>query len=452
MATQPSQALSKRSAATDLMPPPSVKRIKRPPKILDEDEYADAVSQIIERDFFPGLEQTRTQMEFLDAVESQDDEWISKAGHTLTRVMTPGPQRRITRSMAPFSTMSTTPKNCSDDTPTSTISESFSTITTQAKSKVNTDIRLDTFLSKYTGEDNESFYKVIDKQNQKRAEKYAWIYQGNKILAPRQLKHREREEKLIKSKAAQEAEDSGVQLLAIEGKDDRKAMADSWNSKPNNQLMFSPESIEDQVVTVQQRAEAESKMPPKVVVYDNTRLPSAAPEPEKRLPPSPSLSAVQDAIAGRPRPTDSEPGYTGAETPRVNGYAFVDDEEPPPTTHAFMPRADTMPNPFKIREQSKRESLHHRMVDKVSRDKRTSSVNGMNGRAADSSIPKFPSSPSIRTPLTPAAERLWSKLGSSSPKRPGVFGGRTGTTGLRKESGLKFRWTPTPKAEGRGKT
>ena len=47
------------------------------------------------------------------------------------------------------------------------------------------------------------------------------------------------------------------------------------------------------------------------------------------LPHSDSMSAVDAAIAGRPKPTASDPGYSGAETPRVNGYAFVDAEPTP---------------------------------------------------------------------------------------------------------------------------
>ncbi|TKA75403.1 hypothetical protein B0A55_05790 [Friedmanniomyces simplex] len=43
-------ALTKRSADTLLMPPPPLpKRQKRPPKVLDEDVYSDALSHIIFR-------------------------------------------------------------------------------------------------------------------------------------------------------------------------------------------------------------------------------------------------------------------------------------------------------------------------------------------------------------------------------------------------------------------
>ena len=54
MSPSPSWALVRKSADPGLMPPPPPpKRIKRPPVVLDEDSYTDALSEIIVRDFFP---------------------------------------------------------------------------------------------------------------------------------------------------------------------------------------------------------------------------------------------------------------------------------------------------------------------------------------------------------------------------------------------------------------
>ncbi|KAG7148841.1 hypothetical protein HYQ46_002274 [Verticillium longisporum] len=80
----PTQALVRKRADTDLMPPPPpTKKIKRPKKVIDEDAYTDALSQIIARDFFPGLLETETKQEYLDALESKDAAWISNAGRCL---------------------------------------------------------------------------------------------------------------------------------------------------------------------------------------------------------------------------------------------------------------------------------------------------------------------------------------------------------------------------------
>ena len=53
-------------------------------------------------------------------------------------------------------------------------------------------------------------------------------------------------------------------------------------------------------------------------------LGAAAADDTSSIPDSPSISAIQDAIAGRPRFSESEASAVpGSETPRVNGYAFV---------------------------------------------------------------------------------------------------------------------------------
>ena len=98
------------------------------------------------------------------------------------------------------------------------------------------------------------------------------------------------------------------------------------------------------------------------------------------MPPSPSLSALNDAIAGRPRLSESEAGW---ETPRVAGYAFVDAEPTPAEVRAFETGAagklDTAAilsglaaasgargggAPFSIREEGGRDALHRRLLER----------------------------------------------------------------------------------------
>ncbi|KAL8694098.1 MAG: hypothetical protein Q9218_001213 [Villophora microphyllina] len=455
-----SQALTKRSSDTALMPPPPrPKRIKRPAKVLDEDTYTDALSHIIARDFFPGLLETESQQDYLDALQSKDDGWIAAAGKRLTEVMTPGPDGRRLRgrrgtSMTPICGLhgigQDTPKAWQGDTPMSTTSAADTTSESK-QADVDTNISLNAFQQKYTSEDNESFYKLLDKQNVKRSEKYSWMWAGNKIPAARQIAHRKREEQrlLAADAGSVKAEVDGKEVALIRPNDDekRKAMPDSWSaSKPDNNFMFAPSSIEDSFQTVARKAEETSKAPPKAVVYDNTRLPGPfTSSAESEIPPSPSLSAVQDAIAGRPRPTASEAAFDRAETPRVNGYAFVDSEEPAPP---FPPQAssalslfnsssgDKTANPFTIKENTKRETLHHRMVDKVAKSKRAKSQ----VEVMKTPVPRFMSSPRVaKGGLTPAAQRLLGKVGTEGARTPvGVWEREEKKRG----SGLKEGWTP----------
>ncbi|KAL8906338.1 MAG: hypothetical protein Q9171_006300, partial [Xanthocarpia ochracea] len=396
----PSQALAKRSNDSALMPPPPPpKRIKRPVKVLDEDAYTDALSHIIARDFFPGLLETESQQDYLNALDSHNNEWIAAAGKRLTEVMTPGPDGRRLRgrrgtSMTPMSGLhgigTETPREWQGETPMSTTFTTDSAVENR-QPDVDTNMSLSAFQTKYTSEDNESFYKLLDKQNIKRSERYAWMWANNKIPAARQIAHRKREEQKRLSNTGPSDTTTNINgqeiaLLHPSEEDHRKSQPDTWTSTtPSNNFMFAPSSIEDALQTVAQKAQETSKAPPKSVNYDNTRLPTYSSSDSVNnpsdIPPSPSLSAVQDAIAGRPRPTASEAGGR-AETPRVNGYAFVDSEEPsPPPSPPPPPQAssstsllsgsgDKSVNPFKIKENSKREGLHHRMVDKVAKGKR----------------------------------------------------------------------------------
>ncbi|TGJ86428.1 hypothetical protein E0Z10_g2335 [Xylaria hypoxylon] len=438
-----STALVRKRDDLELMPPPPPpKRIKRPKKVIDEDSYTDALSQIIARDFFPGLLESETQQEYLDALDSKDPEWISSASRRLQHVMTPGRKRaRRGTSLAPGSQ---TPRGFVGDTPVSVSVESTTSAPNDDKPDIDTNMSLSAFQSKYTSEDNESFYKLLDKQNSKRAEKYAWLWAGNKLPSKMQLAQKQVETKLLESGKSLEDDGFRQDRLAIKDKDDRPAQPDTWKSLPNNALMFAPDGVEDNMDTRIQAAEAASRAPPKAVNYQNTRLLVPQISDEEYIPPSPSLSAVRDAIAGRRRP-DSEATSTaaGSETPRVNGYAFVNDEEPTYETPQAVPGinlgpGDAMPNPFVIQEQSRREALHHHMVDRISQSKRTSLKLGAVGKVDKTPVPKFPSSPRVTAGgLTPAAQRLWSKIGSSASVTPRTPFGQS--TPMRTVRGSKLK-------------
>jgi protein DGCR14 len=351
------------------------------------------------------------------------------------------------------------------DTPMSVISMGSST--TLGSKDHNTpnvaNLGLLEFQAKYTSEDNESFNKLLDKQNAKRREKHAWIWTGNKIPSARQIAHHRQETKRVEAQGLNP--DQNKQVAIKTDFDARPAKPDSWKARPENSLMFMPSSVEDTHETIQQKAEASSRAGPKRVVYQNTRLLDEslwAAQDGGAPPPSPSISAIKDAIAGRPRPTESEIGYTGGKTPRVNGYAFVDEDEPenPVTNKSHDSHTDSLddlrllgtvdktPNPFQISENRRREALHHRMVDRVARNKRAEKA-AQGTKSPVTMIPRFASSPGlgfgIRTPgtasrgggsskmLTPAAQRLLHRMGSTP---------RTTQT---PSSNLKNMWTPTPR-------
>jgi protein DGCR14 len=419
MEASSSKALARRSNDTQIMGPPT-KRIKRPKNVIEEEDYTSAISEIIARDFFPGLLESETKQEYLDALESHDRAWISSASRRLNQVMTPGRQsgRRGTSIKTPMH------KGTSESfIPDLGMEKATSVTNSEAQNdntQIDTNMSLSSFQARYTSEDNESFYKLLDKQNKTKADKYAWMWRGNRLPSKMAIKQKEIENKLLTSGKSLVDDGGRRDRLAIKDVDEKPAMSDGWNAKPNNGFMYQPEGIEDHVETVAQKSQAASRAEPKGVAYDNTRMPVPAATTDASDPPSPTLSAVRAAVAGHQRGY-AESSIAGSETPRVNGYAFVDDEpepEPENPTLASNPidlgPVDSTPNPFRIKKQSAREDLHHRMVDRMAKAKRTSKLIGMEGGISMSPMPKFPNSPRINAGgLTPAAQRLWSRVGGA---------------------------------------
>lgn len=454
-----------------MAPLPAPKRIKRPSVVLDEDSYTSAVSHIIRRDFFPGLVEADAQREYLNAVESKDRSWIREAGKKLTQVMTPAPHGRTkidrrTRSQRPSGDVEKTPSVWGADTPVRT-AETVTPEDEEGMGKldhVDLDLSLGAFQAKYISEDQESFSQIIDKQNKVKFEKGRWAREGNMYAS----KQRIAQEKVLQARMTNgTSQELAVIPRPSQNLDDRPAAPNFHKHTAFNTLMFGPDSVEQWAPTRAQVAENASLAPPKKVLYNNTRLP--APETEPRQPPSPTLSAVRDAIAGRPRLNPSEVGYTGSETPRVNGYAFVDAHPPSPEPDSdsddsapedlltrFGVDSASKATPFTINDASAREKMHHRMVDRIGAQRSNPHVAKAKPPSAGlgiftSETPRFLSAPTPvrlaggKTPgrkgkgdLTPAAQRLFENMG----RRGSVKGSGEGGFGDR-EMGRGKEWTPT---------
>jgi len=493
-----STALTKRTADMALMPPPPpAKRIKRPPKVLDEDTYTSALSHIIARDFFPGLLETETQQDYLDALETDNAEWIEEAGKRLRQVMTPvaghGRGRRGV-SITPRSSLHErsvqTPLDWKGATPASTAGAATPARNNLAPAgarehdgdAVDLDMSLAAFQARYTSEDNESFNRVLDRQNLKRADKHAWMWQGNRLPSRRQVAQAVSvERRLLRDNDSSSSTAVVLPMQRLsQDQDARPASIDARHSThdPRNAFMFDPPALSDThpaLPTVAQVAQDASAAPPKAVHYNNTRLPLTTAF-ETTIPPSHSISAIDAAIRRTgPPPSSTAPStlvthdVDGSATPRVNGYAFVDAEPAPHELHppatGDSPTDDLLArliesgsggtNPFTIAGASKREALHHRLVERTSRSRRAPSFSASATTATTTGASPTPSSapshllldapgrtptplavpsPSPqRTPasaeerrarakdaLTPAARMLFHAMGHSARSKGGV--------------------------------
>ncbi|KKA29044.1 hypothetical protein TD95_002203 [Thielaviopsis punctulata] len=415
----------KREADLQVMapPPPPAKKMKRPKQVLDEESYTEGLSQIIKRDFFPGLQEVQLQSEYLDALASRDKSWISSATQNLLEAKTPG----LRSSMTPMrgSVKQETPSTVRGfDTPASVAPS----IGPSESARVNTAMRLSQYQATYTSEDNESFYRLTDRQNQKRVEKNAWLWNKNKYDSKQLIAQRQVENKLLEAGTLTDDGFMKKDRLAIKDSDDRPAQPDLWKWKPKNELMFTPDGIEDRYETRAEKAEAASSSAPKGINYHNTQCPTEAP-PNRDRQGSPTLSTVRAALAGNVPSAyrnESERGstVTGSETPRVNGYAFVDDEddddEARPLPVIDLGPGDARLNPFKIQDRGKKEDLLHRMVDRINKSHAESSRHGFTGKAQHTPSSKLIDSPRTAAgSLTPAAQRLLGKLRATTTPKPG---------------------------------
>lgn len=157
--------------------------------VLDEDEYTEALSQIIARDFFPSLVHLDATNEYLDALRSEDPDRIHATVRRLEDLSTPRTARY------PYQTPGKTPYAAGpSDTPLRTPRDDEPPL---KKPKYDTEMSLDHFQARYTSEDNSSFTQILDEENRRRREKWAWAWEAQKRVEQQRGKMLEGRERLL---------------------------------------------------------------------------------------------------------------------------------------------------------------------------------------------------------------------------------------------------------------
>ena len=172
--------------------------------VLDEDEYTAALSHIIARDFFPSLVHLDATNDYLDALRSHDTERIDATVRRLESLSTPAAWR--TPVQTPYAAGPS-------DTPLRTPREPGEP--PEKRARYATDMSLDAFQARYTSEDNSSFTRILDDENEKRREAHGWAFEAQR-KAVKAIEDGYRKRQLLLEGKAAEAE--GIEGAGVRGK------------------------------------------------------------------------------------------------------------------------------------------------------------------------------------------------------------------------------------------
>ncbi|KAJ7038073.1 nuclear protein DGCR14 [Mycena alexandri] len=436
--------------------------------VLEEDEYMEALSQIIARDFFPSLVHLDATNGYLDALQSQDPHLINASVRRLEEIggtprrplQTPG---RTPYGGGPSETPLRTPRDRGEGP--------------SKRARYDADLSLDNFQARYTSEDNSSFTEILDEENRKRKEKWGWAWDAQKrVEAQKERLLADRERLMIepqslvgvrekfrieaptpagliedaKGKGKDDGENDGedddddgedkpelalavvpaVDVMARQ-KDTRSASVDGWKFKARNSLMFAPDADESPYHT----KPSESTGDPRAIVHNSTRLLEQddwrSNSRSMSAPPSPTRSYVNAAIMGTPyRPR----------SPTINNFSLVPNL-PSPTPSELGPAAvkqlmtwgtlnatpriisqseDHLPppsTPFHIPAPTSRETISHKLSNNASKSLRVKAgLLGLGGRTPGIS----------RTPVSGSAGKKGSMAPPSwTPRRSEAAGSLT---------------------------
>mmetsp|Transcript_37933 Transcript_37933/g.150862 ORF Transcript_37933/g.150862 Transcript_37933/m.150862 type:complete len:422 (-) Transcript_37933:130-1395(-) len=383
--------------------------VKRPRSrtVLPEEEYVDSLEQIITRDFFPELPKMKLQNAYDEAWRANDfqaaaeiDSRMKNAGVILqSPSATPGAASEV-------SSLHGAPGPSEWSATPSGYAGSVSGRTRPPGEHPS----LDSFHAQCTSEDNESFSKVLEGDEEKRRGKAWWLYETEE-------EHKKRRH--LRLESGKKNEEAGLQNIITAAGDGRKAPEHEWRYEARNRLMYYPP---DAPRTVEEH-ERIAALPRKGINHANTRFqvyqnpPSGSPR--SSLNPTPlygtrTISEKSSDIG------DSEQSGGDASN---NGYEMVPSSPSPSDVNsspivtwgsvAATPKLlhGRESNAYKIFKPRRREEVALRLERKTKSRKYHDSI--YHGTPKSTPGTSVRSTPGSATPLTPAGSRLASRMKKS---------------------------------------
>ncbi|KAG2232862.1 nuclear protein Es2-domain-containing protein [Thamnidium elegans] len=314
------------------------------PVILDEDTYTEAISLIIERDFFPNLAKMRAQHNYLQAQVTGSLVDLQQAGKALHDL-------KSKQSAQPNQSIVAVNYYIEDES--------------NIEKRVNLNLSLDQFQTLYTSEDNASFTDLLEKANTKKKLENKWFY--------------DRESNQLR---ITDQPDKNSPIAVIEKND--KAPT-GWKYKARNALMYFPEGKSESWVN-----DNDGRGLPKTIDYANTHIVTTVAEVNKninKLAPS-DRAAAQGSLTPWSQLNSLQDGPANA-SPGIRGYNLVPSTPNLSPTRMGTPQmtwgsiegtpllisGSETPGPqFSLPKISKREELGMKLSEKASKAYRKKTI------------------------------------------------------------------------------